>query len=197
MHEIFGGMLVLVFMILLSGIKIVREHDRLVIFRFGKIIGDRGPGMQLVVPLIDRSLSVDTRITASTTALIETTTLDNVPVKLSALCRFYIKDAAKAIAKVDDPIAHTVETMHTVLRSTVGEYTAHRISTSELDLNNVLKRELGRRANGWGVRVKSVEIRELSVYQSAASAAHKNAHEKEEEEEEEKIDLPTLITMCS
>lgn len=165
MHEIFGGMLVLVFMILLSGIKIVREHDRLVIFRFGKIIGDRGPGMQLVVPLIDRSLSVDTRITTSVTPLVETTTLDNVPVKLSALCRLYIKDPAKAIAKVDDPIAHTVETMHTVLRSTVGAYTAQRMLTSEAEVNSVLKRELTRRANSWGVRIKSVEIRELTFYQ--------------------------------
>lgn len=164
MHEIFGGMLVLVLMILLSGIKIVREHDRLVIFRFGKIIGDRGPGMQLVVPLIDRSLIVDTRITASVTPLVETTTLDNVPVKLSALCRFYIKDAAKAIAKVDDPIAHTVETMHTVLRSAVSEYTAQRILTSEVEVNSVLKRELSRRANSWGVRIKSVEIRELTLF---------------------------------
>lgn len=164
MHEIFGGMLVLVFMILLSGIKIVREHDRLVIFRFGKIIGDRGPGMQLVVPLIDRSLIVDTRITASVTPLVETTTSDNVPVKLSALCRFYIKDAAKAIAKVDDPIAHTVETMHTVLRSAVGEYTAQRILTSEVEVNSALKRELSRRANSWGVRIKSVEIRELTLF---------------------------------
>lgn len=119
--------------------------------------------MQLVVPLIDRSLIVDTRITASVTSLIETTTLDNVPVKLSALCRFYIKDAAKAIAKVDDPIAHTVEIMHTVLRSAVGEYTAQRILTSEVEVNSLLKRELSRRANSWGVRIKSVEIRELTV----------------------------------
>lgn len=163
MHEIFGGMLVLVFMILLSGIKIVREHDRLVIFRFGKIIGDRGPGMQLVVPLIDRSLRVDTRTTASVTSLVETTTLDNVPVKLSALCRFYIKDAAKAVAKVDDPSAHTVETMHTVLRTTAGAYTAQAILASEAEVNNVLKRELSRRANSWGVRVKSVEIREITL----------------------------------
>ncbi len=92
MHEIFGGILVLFFLILVSGIKIVREHDRLVIFRFGKIIGHRGPGMQMVVPLIDRSHSVDTRITASSTPTVETTTLDKIPVRLSAMCRFHIND---------------------------------------------------------------------------------------------------------
>src|SRR5690349_13006232 len=119
MHEIFGGIIVLFFMILLSGIKIVREHDRLVIFRFGKIIGHKGPGMQMVVPLIDRSHSVDVRITASSTSPIEVATLDKVPVRLSALCRFYIIDPVKAVAKVDDANAHTMEIMHTVLRSII------------------------------------------------------------------------------
>ncbi len=144
MHEIYGGILVLTVMILFSGIKIVREHDRLVIFRFGKIIGQRGPGMQLVVPLIDRSHSVDTRITASSTPTIETITLDKVPVRLAALCRFHINDPVKAVAKVDDPIAHTMETMHTVLRSTISEHTAKDILANEVELNATLKRALSR-----------------------------------------------------
>lgn len=162
-HEIFGGILVLFFMILLSGIKIVREHDRLVIFRFGKIIGHRGPGMQMVVPLIDRSLSVDTRITASSTDRVETTTMDKIPVCLSALCRFHIADPARAVAKVDDPVAHTMETMHTVLRSVVSEHTAEDLVANEMELNSALKRTLSRQTRSWGVRVKSVEIKELAV----------------------------------
>ena len=169
-NEIYGGILVLFFMILISGVKIVREHDRLVVFRFGKIIGHRGPGMQLIVPLIDRSLSVDTRITASTTTPVETTTLDKIPVRLSALCRFHIADPAKAVAKVDDPIAHTMETMHTVLRSTVSEHNANDILANEMELNYTLKRTLSRHAKSWGVKVKSVEIKEMTVCQSIREA---------------------------
>lgn len=165
MHEIFGGILVLFIMILLSGIKIVREHDRLVIFRFGKIIGQRGPGMQMVVPLIDRSHSVDTRITASSTSPVEITTLDKIPVRLSALCRFHIMDPVKAVAKVDDPIAHTMETMHTVLRSIISEHTARNIFANEAELNSTLKRTLSRQTKSWGVRVKSVEIKEMTLCQ--------------------------------
>lgn len=169
-HEIFGGILVLTVMILFSGIKIVREHDRLVIFRFGKIIGHRGPGMQLVVPLIDRSHSVDIRTTASSTPTVETTTLDKIPVRLSALCRFHINDPVKAVAKVDDPIAHTMETMHTVLRSIISEHTAKDILANEVELNSTLKRALSRQTKTWGVRVKSVEIKEMAVCQSSAES---------------------------
>lgn len=171
MHEIFGGILVLIFLILLSGIKIVREHDRLVIFRFGKIIGHKGPGMHLVVPLIDRSLCVDARITASSTPAVETTTLDKIPVRLSALCRFQITDPAKAVAKVDDPIVHTMETMHTVLRSTISEHTANYIFDNEVQMNSTLRNALNRQTKSWGVRVKSVEIKEMAVCEGARESA--------------------------
>ena len=166
MNEIYGGILVLFFMILISGIKIVREHDRLVVFRFGKIIGKKGPGMQLIVPLIDRSLSVDTRITASSTTPLELATSDKIPIRLSALCRFYIKDPVKAVAKVDDPSAHTMEAMHAVLRSTISEHTAKYILDNEVELISTLTRTLSRQTNSWGVRVKSVEIKEMTVCQA-------------------------------
>lgn len=171
MNEIYGGILALIIMILLSGIKIVREHDRLVIFRFGKIIGHRGPGMQLVVPLIDRSHYVDTRITASSTSAVEATTLDKVPVRLSALCRFHIMDPVKAVAKVDDPISHTMEALHTVLRSTISEHTSQDILANEAELNSTLKRALSRQTKSWGVRVKSVEIKELALFQTSDNVA--------------------------
>lgn len=123
--------------------------------------------MQMVVPLIDRSHSVDTRITASSTSPVETTTLDKVPVRLSALCRFHIKDPVKALAKVDDPFAHTMETMHTVLRSIIGEHTARDIFANEVELNSTLQRALSRQTKSWGVRVKSVEIKEMAVCQAS------------------------------
>ena len=164
MNEIFGGILFFLTLILISGIKIVREHDRLVVFRFGKIIGHRGPGVQLVVPLIDRSLYVDTRVTTSATSLLEITTMDNVPVRLSAICRFHVSDPTKAIAKVDDPIAHTNETIHTVLRSTISEHNAKDIFANEAEINHTLKRVLSRQTKSWGVRVKSVEIKELAMW---------------------------------
>lgn len=160
-HEIIGGIVVLFFLILLSGIKIVREHDRLVIFRFGKIIGHRGPGIQLVVPLIDRSLMIDTRITALSTPTIEVTTKDQVPIRLSALCRCHIKDPAKAVAKVDDPFAHTLEVMHTLLSSTISEQTSQELFARQSELNGTLKRALNLQATSWGVRVNSVEIKEM------------------------------------
>lgn len=164
MNEIFGGMLFLLVMILLSGIKIVREHDRLVVFRCGKIIGHRGPGIQLVVPLIDCSLYVDTRVRASSTSLLEMSTLDKIPVRLSALCRFHVADPAKAIARVDDPFAHTMETVHTVLRSTISEHTAKEIFDNEVQVNYTLKRALSKHTKSWGVRVKSIEIKELAIW---------------------------------
>ncbi len=165
MQELCVEILVLFFMILLSGVKVVREHDRLVVFRFGKIIGHRGPGVQLIVPLLDRSYSVDTRITASSTPPLELSTLDKIPVRLSALCRFHISDPVKAVAKVDDPILHTIETMQTVLRSTISEHYAKDILANEMELNSTLKRALSRQTKNWGVRVKSVEIKEMAMSQ--------------------------------
>jgi regulator of protease activity HflC (stomatin/prohibitin superfamily) len=164
MNEIFGGILFFLVLILLSGIKIVKEHDRLVVFRFGKIIGHKGPGLQLIVPLIDRSQYVDTRLAASATAPMEVSTLDKIPVRLSALCRFQISDPVKAVAKVDDPFTHTIESVHTVLRSIVSEHYAKDLFINERELNSSLTRTLGRQAKNWGVRVKSVEIKELEMW---------------------------------
>ncbi len=73
----------------------------------------------------------------------------------------------KAVAKVDDPIAHTMETMHTVLRSTIIGHTAKDILANEVELNATLKRALSRQTKSWGVRVKSVEIKEMVLCQSS------------------------------
>jgi regulator of protease activity HflC (stomatin/prohibitin superfamily) len=101
MFEIVGGIIVFTIMLLLSGLKVVNEYDRLVVFRFGKAIEVKGTGVQLVVPLIDRVQVVDMRLVTMPVEFVEEDTLDNQTVRVSALCLFRVADPKKMVTKID------------------------------------------------------------------------------------------------
>src|SRR5208282_1412100 len=100
--EIIGGIVVLTIMVVLSGIKVVKEHSQLVIFRFGRLVSSKGPGVHLVLPMVDQSETVDTRIITLITPILEEMTLDHVSIKISVVCLFQIADAKKAVSKIDN-----------------------------------------------------------------------------------------------
>ena len=146
MYEILGGIIVLTLLILLSGIKIVKAHNRLVIFRFGKIKDSKGPGVQLIIPLIDRSRTIDTRTMTLSIPPLEVITQDNCHVKVSAVCMSHIVDATKAVAATTEPEQATVESAQAVLLSVINRHSIKELVHDRHNITRALKADLQRRS---------------------------------------------------
>ncbi|MBU6454301.1 MAG: hypothetical protein KGS72_21165 [Cyanobacteria bacterium REEB67] len=161
--EIFGGIVVLLFLIMLSGIKVVKDNTRLVVYRLGKVIATKGSGIHLIVPFLDSAELVDTRLMALETPVVKASTLDNRSVNIAAVCMFQVGDAKKAVTKVEDAAKATAGAAQLVLRNIVGQIDLNNLQTEQKGVNKKLKGALEKQTREWGINIKSVEIKDLQV----------------------------------
>ena len=161
--EIVGGIFVLIVMLILSGIKVVKDSNRLVIYRYGKVVATKGAGVHLVFPLLETSELVDTRVKTLTTPLLSASTLDLQNVNISAICMFQIGDAKRAVTRVDDSAVATEAVVQTVLRTVVGQNDLQTLLTEQRNINKRLKALAEKQTKEWGVNIKSVEIKDLAT----------------------------------
>ncbi len=161
--EILGGILVLIIMIGLSGIKVVKDHSQLVVFRFGKLSHCKGAGVHLILPIIDQSETVDTRIVTISTPVLEEITLDHISIKVSAVCLFQISDAKKAVSKIEDPNKAISELVQTTLRIVVNQHDLRHLLSDRGRMNSLLKSKLEKQTREWGVRINAIEIKEVRI----------------------------------
>ena len=163
MLEILGGIIVSAIMILLSGIKIVKEHDQLVVFRFGKLIESKGPGTHLVIPFIDQVETVDTRITTITTPILEELTQDHVSVHVAAACLFQIVDAKRMVSRIDDSHEAIEELAQTTLRAVISQHSMRQLVSERVKINAALKEKLDKQAKDWGIKIIAFELNEVEI----------------------------------
>lgn len=163
MLEIAGGIIVLLIMIALSGVKVVRAHERLVVFRFGKVIGSRGPGLQLVLPVIERLLVVDTRMVTMPVEVTETSTYDGAVVSLSLVFMFQVDDAANFVTKVTDAYQATAEAAQAVVREATKERVLSELQTDPRRLIHKVRVLLDRKIKTWGLKSADVLVKEVKL----------------------------------
>lgn len=163
MLEIAGGIIVLLIMIALSGVKVVREHERLVVFRFGKVIGSRGPGLQLVLPVVERLLVVDTRMVTMPVEVTEAATYDGAVVSLSLVFMFQVEDAANFVTKVADAYQATAEAAEVVIHEATKERMLSEIQTDPRRLKQKVRVLLDRKIKTWGIKTADMEVKEVKV----------------------------------
>ncbi len=163
MFEILGGVIVLTIMIILSGIKVVKEYDRMVVFRLGKAVADKGAGLQLVLPMIERGQMVDTRMITLSIAPIEVLTSDNLSVKVAALCMYQIVDAKKAVTKVENLGAAVKQLTESSLRTAVGNNDLEHLLSDRNRVNFNLKNILDRQTKDFGIRIHKIEVKEVKL----------------------------------
>lgn len=148
---------------LLSGIRFVNEYDRLVVLRFGKAEGVRGPGPQLIIPLIERYQKVDTRVITMSIPIQDSMTRDNVSVKVAAVCFFQVVDPMKAVTKIENAVEATVQVSQTTLRTVVGQHDLDELLVSRDKLNAKLSAIIDRQTEAWGIKVASVEVKDVEI----------------------------------
>lgn len=175
----FGFLLIAVF-ILASAVKVVPEYQRVVVFRLGRLVGSKGPGIVLVIPVIDRVVRVDLRVVTLDVPVQEVITKDNVPIKVNAVVYFRVMDPAFSVVEVENYILATSLLSQTTLRSVVGSADLDEVLSSREKINSELQKIIDERTDSWGIKVSAVELKELELPESMKRAMAKQAEAERE-----------------
>ncbi|HET7010959.1 MAG TPA: SPFH domain-containing protein [Anaerolineales bacterium] len=151
----------LVLMVLMSAIRIVQEYERLVVFRLGRSIGEKGPGLVLLIPFVDRGVKVDLREQVREIPHQTSITKDNAPISIDFLWYYKVLDAVQSVIQVGTFEAAAQGMATTTLRSVIGGIPLDDVLSQREHINTVLRTKLDEVTERWGVKVTNVEIREI------------------------------------
>src|SRR5712691_9377752 len=171
---------VLLFMILTAAVKIVQEYERGVIFRLGRLMGARGPGLFFIIPGAESMRKVDLRIVTLEVPAQEAITRDNVTVKVNAVVYFRVVNPEDAVVKVLDYIRATSLIAQTTLRSILGQSDLDHLLSERDKINAELQQVIDQQTDAWGVKVTSVEVRDVELPQSMQRAMARQAEAERE-----------------
>src|SRR4030066_53997 len=164
MSPIIIGIIVVVLLIILpTAIKIVTEYERGVIFRLGRLIGAKGPGLFLIIPFVDRMVKVDLRVVTMDVPSQEVITKDNVTVRVNAVVYFRVVDPEASVVKVLDHIRATSQISQTTLRNVLGQSELDELLMQREKLNQLLQKIIDEHTDPWGVKGSTVEIKEVEL----------------------------------
>jgi regulator of protease activity HflC (stomatin/prohibitin superfamily) len=150
---------VLIFM----AVKIVTEYERGVIFRLGRLVGAKGPGLFFIIPFVDRMVKVDLRTVTMDVPSQEVITRDNVTVRVNAVVYFRVVDPQASVVKVMDHVRATSQISQTTLRNVLGQSDLDELLTKREKLNLMLQKIIDEHTDPWGVKVSVVEIKEVEL----------------------------------
>ena len=176
----YGAALVLVLLFLSSAVKILNEYERGVVFRLGRVIGAKGPGLILLIPAIDKMVRVDLRVVAMDVPAQDVITRDNVTIKVSAVLYFRVIDPNRAIIGVENYLYATSQLSQTTLRSVCGQAELDELLAEREKINAHLQTILDKDTEPWGVKVAKVEIKNIDLPQEMQRAIAKQAEAERE-----------------
>lgn len=163
-----------------SAIRIVREYERAVVFRLGRLIGAKGPGLILLVPIVDKAVKVDLRVITLDVPKQKIITLDNVTVDVDAVVYLRVNEPINAVIKVNDYLVASSLLAQTTLRNLLGQITFDDILAKREELNKKIQEILDAETDPWGVKVASVNIRDVSLPENMHRAIAKQAEAERE-----------------
>ena len=175
-----GSVLILLLLFGLSGIRVVYQYERVVIFILGRLIGAKGPGIFWVPPLVSRTRKVDLRVMTIELPQQEGVTRDNVTVKVSAVLYFYIVNPNDAVNNVQDYFRATVQIAQTTLRRILGHSTLDQLLSDREIITRNVQAVIDERTEHWGVKVTAVEMKDVELPQTMQRAMAKQAEAERE-----------------
>ena len=170
----------IVLILLLSSIRIAKEYERGVMFRLGRLIKTKGPGLFLMIPVIDRMVKVDLRTVTMSVPPQEVITRDNVPAKVNAVIYFRVMDPQKAIVEVENYIMATSQIAQTTLRSTLGQSDLDHLLAERDKINQQLQEIIDEQTAPWGIKVVTVEVKDVEIPQTMQRAMARQAEAERE-----------------
>jgi regulator of protease activity HflC (stomatin/prohibitin superfamily) len=172
--------IIIAIFILSSAIKILQEYERGVIFRLGRLAGVKGPGLVLIIPIIDRMVKVSLRIVTMDIPPQDVITKDNVSVKINAVVYFRVVDPAKAVVAVENYIYATSQLAQTTLRSVCGEAELDEILAHRENINLKIQSILDRMTESWGIKISAVEVKHIDLPHEMQRAMARQAEAERE-----------------
>ena len=166
--------------ILANAIRVVREYERLVVFRLGRLVGERGPGLVLLIPLIDRPVKVGLRTVTMDVPPQDIITRDNVTVKVNAVIYFRVVSPQEAVVQVENYLYATSQIAQTTLRSILGQAELDELLSEREKLNQALQQVIDRQTEPWGVKVTTVEVKNVDLPQEMQRAIARQAEAERE-----------------
>ena len=163
-----------------SAVKIVQEYERGVIFRLGRLAGARGPGIFVIIPVVDRMVRLDLRTVTFELPPQEIITRDNVTIKVTAVVYFRILDPQHAVTKVADYHLATVQIAMTTLRNVLGQSMLDEILAERAQINALLQKIIDEQTEPWGVKVSAVELKDVELPASMQRAMARQAEAERE-----------------
>ena len=177
----FGVVLfVIAVLVLPQSVRILREYERGVVFRLGKLIGAKGPGLAILFPFVDKLVRMDLRVVTIDVPKQEIMTKDNVPATVDAVVYFRVVDPCAAVVKVENFWKATSLIAQTTLRSVLGQSALDELLSQRDVINQKLQEIIDRQTGPWGIKVTAVEIREVSLPDSMKRAMAKQAEAERE-----------------
>ena len=155
--------LIVIVIIILSAVKILKEYERAVIFRLGRLIGSKGPGLIILIPFIDRMVKVGLRLETRDVPPQDVITKDNVSVQVNAVIYFRVMDPNKAVVVVENYVFATLQFAQTTLRSVLGQVELDDLLAERDKINNRLQEIIDRHTDPWGVKVSNVEVKHVDL----------------------------------
>jgi regulator of protease activity HflC (stomatin/prohibitin superfamily) len=163
-----------------ASVRILREYERAVVFRVGRLIGQKGPGIVLLIPIIDRMVRVDLRTVTFDIPPQDLITRDNVPAKVNAVAYFRVVDPVKSVVEVERMRAATSQIAQTTLRSVLGKADLDMLLSERETLNESLQQIIDDQTDPWGVKVTTVEIKDVGIPQGMQRAMARQAEAERE-----------------
>jgi regulator of protease activity HflC (stomatin/prohibitin superfamily) len=169
-----------VLIVLLNSIKILREYERGVIFRLGRLIAQKGPGLIFLIPIIDKMVRVSLRTVVLDVPPQDVITQDNVSIKVNAVVYFRVLDPRNAIVQVENFLAATSQISQTTLRSVLGQSELDDLLSQREKINHKLQQIIDANTEPWGVKVSNVEVKQIDLPQEMQRAMAKQAEAERE-----------------
>ena len=171
---------ILLSIVLPSAVRILREYERAVVFRLGKLIGAKGPGLIFLIPIVDRMVKMDLRVITIDVPRQEVMTRDNVPATVDAVVYFRIVDPEAAVVKVENFLKASSLIAQTTLRSVLGQSELDDLLSRRDKINQTLQEIIDRHTDPWGVKVSAVEVRDVVLPDSMKRAMARQAETERE-----------------
>jgi regulator of protease activity HflC (stomatin/prohibitin superfamily) len=177
---VIATVLVVAFLITLSGIKILKEYERAVIFRLGRLVRPRGPGITYVIPWVEKMMRVDLRTVTLDVPPQDVITRDNVSIKVSAVLYFRVIDPNRAMTEVQNHLYASAQLAQVTLRSTCGQALLDELLAEREKINARIQEILDVQTAPWGIKVALVEVRDIDLRQEMQRAMAKQAEAERE-----------------
>jgi regulator of protease activity HflC (stomatin/prohibitin superfamily) len=167
--------------VLANAVRVLREYERGVVFRLGRLLGDpKGPGLFLLIPIVDRMVKVDLRVVTLVIPPQEVITRDNVPVRVNAVAYFQVVDPSASVVKVVDFSLATSQISQTTLRSVLGQHMLDELLAERDKINQILQKIIDEQTGPWGIKVNVVEVRDVEIPSGMQRAMARQAEAERE-----------------